>query len=244
MYARKIVVPPGHATDQPCHVVPPISQQLRSLFVYQPLERHEADTVLFWEGDAVAHVFEVVEGILRIVKSLSGGRRVVIGFCYPGEVFGVMLKNLHLHSAEAATQVSLRRCDRVSCEIELSRRPELGPMLMARLCTEMEAAQDQMILLARKTAEERVCSFLLQQARRLRGGRPTGVVIEIAMPRLDVADYLGLTQETVSRVIARLTVLGVISAVGRRTIVIRSFEQLETHAGDGCELDSISSTPA
>jgi CRP/FNR family transcriptional regulator len=244
MYARTIVVPHDHATGRPCHVTLPVSQQLRSLFAYQPIEHHDADTVLFWEGDAAAHVFEVVEGVLRIVKSLSGGRRVVIGFCYPGEVLGALLKNPHLHSAEAITHVSVRRRDRVSFETELNRRPELGPVLIATLCTEMEAAQGQMVLLARKTAEERVCTFLLQQARRLRGMRTTGPIIEIAMPRLDIADYLGLTQETVSRVIARLTMLGVISVAGRRTIVIRTFEHLETHAGDGCEVESFASQMA
>jgi CRP/FNR family transcriptional regulator len=239
MYARTIAVPPDHATDAASSLALPVPQLLRSLFACQPIERHDADTVVFWEGDDVAHVYEVVEGVLRIVKSLSGGRRVVIGFRYPGELLGVFVRNPHLHSAEAATAARLRRCDRAHFEREMVRRPDLNRQMQARLCEDVEAAQDQMLLLARKTAEERVCSFLLQMVRREAGGRTAGPVVEIVVTRHDIADYLGLTKETLSRVMGRLTGLGVISMVGSRTIVIRAFERLEAHAGDGCEADGV-----
>ena len=177
----------------------PAALNLQSLFSRQPTETFEGGTAVFWEGDAATHVFEVVEGVLRVFKLLSDGRRAITGFIYPGDLIGISLKERYLYSAEAATRTKVRRFARNRFQNEINECPELRPQLFARLCDEMAAAQDQMVLLGRKNAEERVCSFLLVIARRMSGDRQTPPLVEIPMTRLDMADYLGLTIETVSR---------------------------------------------
>ncbi|WP_248308581.1 helix-turn-helix domain-containing protein [Bosea sp. 124] len=204
---------------------------LRSLFGGQPVETFDTGTAVFWEGDDARHVFEVVEGVLRVFRIMSDGRRVITGFIYPGDLLGVSLKDHYLYTAEAVTRTKLRRYEHGRFQNEINRSPELRPQLFACLCDEMAAAQDQMVLLARKSAEERVASFLLVIARRL-GAAQTQPVIEIPMTRLDMADYLGLTIETVSRTMTRLSTCGVIAPSSRHAIVIRKLGKLAMLAGE------------
>ncbi|MEJ0095103.1 MAG: helix-turn-helix domain-containing protein [Methylocella sp.] len=220
--------------------VPTISAPpgLESLFNRQPVEKFDAGAGILWEGDAATHIFEVVEGVLRVFRILSDGRRVITGFLYPGDILGVSLKDRYLYSAEAVVRTKVRRIARNRFQEEMARSPELRPQLFARLCDEMAAAQDQMVLLARKNAEERVCSLLLRIARRAQNGRQIAPVIEIPMSRLDMADYLGLTIETVSRTMSKLANRGMIAPVGRHGLTIRKFEKLALLAGDGDEDDN------
>ncbi len=213
------------------------SVSLESLFCRLPLERLEAGSALFWEGDSCKHVFEVVEGVLRVFKIIGDGRRVITGFLYPGDLVGVSIRDRYLYSAEAVVPTKVRRFGRAKFQEEINRSPELGPQLFARLCDEMAAAQDQMVLLSRKNAEERLCSFLLLLARRVQSRDATAHVIELPMTRLDIADYLGLTIETVSRTMTKLTSRGVISPTGRHAIVIRKWEKLVALSGNGDDCD-------
>jgi CRP/FNR family transcriptional regulator, anaerobic regulatory protein len=217
--------------------LPPVAPTLQSLFGRQPIEKFEAGTAILWEGDAASHIFEVAEGVLRTFRILSDGRRVITGFLYPGDILGVSLKDRYLYSAEAVTRAQVRRFARSRFQEEINRSPELRPQLFSRLCDEMAAAQDQMVLLARKNAEERVCSFLLYTARRTNSDRQPTPVIEIAMTRLDMADYLGLTIETVSRTMSKLMSAGVIAPTSRHGLKILKFEKLVALAGDGYEED-------
>src|SRR5579862_4424900 len=142
------------------------SRALQALFNRQQLEKCEPGSAILWEGDEASHVFEVVQGVIRVFKILSDGRRVITGFLYPGDILGVSLRNRYLYSAEAVTPAQVRRFSRTRFQEEIDRSPELRPQFLACLCDEMAAAQDQMVLLARKSAEERVCSFLLLTFRR------------------------------------------------------------------------------
>jgi CRP/FNR family transcriptional regulator len=220
------------------------SPSLQSMFDKQPVEKIEAGTVVFWEGDAAAHVFEVVEGVLRVCRLLSDGRRVITGFIYPGDLIGVSLRDRYLYTVEAVTKTKIRRFARGRFQDKINESPELRPQLFARLCDEMAAAQDQLVLLARKSAEERVSSFLLVIARRLSGESPSAPVVEIPMTRLDIADYLGLTIETVSRTMTSLVSRGVIAASGRHAIVIRNLRKLAALAGESEGSDNSALAPA
>jgi len=208
------------------------SPTLNGLFCRQPIERFDAGSAVFWEGDEAAHVFEVVEGVLRVYRILGDGRRVITGFIYPGDLIGVSLKDRYLYTAEAVTKIQLRRYARHRFQEEINRSPELRPQLFARLCDEMAAAQEQMVLLARKSAEERVASFLLHIAHRLENEGGPLPIVEVPMTRLDMADYLGLTIETVSRIMTRLASRGVIAPSGRHAVIIRKIERLAALAGE------------
>jgi len=230
MLSQDSIAAVNHFVRQvPCEAERPT---LQGLFSRQPIEKFEAGTAVFWEGDEADHVFEVVEGVLRIYKILGDGRRVITGFMYPGDLIGVSLKDRYLYTAEAVTRIQVRRFARQRFQEEINRSPELRPQLFARLCDEMAAAQDQMVLLARKSAEERVCSFLLLISRRLDRDGQAQRVVEVPMTRLDMADYLGLTIETVSRIMTRLTSRGVISPSGRHAIIVRKSDRLTTLAGE------------
>ena len=221
-----------------------LAPTLKSVFDKQPDETFDAGAVIFWEGDAAAHVFEVVEGVMRVCRLLSDGRRVITGFLYPGDLIGVSLKDRYLYTAEAVTNTKVRRFARRRFRDKIEECPNLRSRLFASLCDEMAAAQDQLVLLARKSAEERVCSFLLATARRLSSDRQATLVVEIPMSRLDIADYLGLTIETVSRTTTSLTSRGVIAPSGRHAIVIRKLAKLAALAGESEEDDKGAVVPS
>jgi CRP/FNR family transcriptional regulator len=117
-------------------------------------------------------------------------------------------------------------------EANLTRTPGLSRELLAMACDELSAAQDQMLLLARKTAQERIASFLITVARRMSANNTSSKEIELPMMRLDVADFLGLTIETVSRVLSKLKADGVISLPNAHRVVIGKMNALVQMAGE------------
>ncbi|HLW92513.1 MAG TPA: helix-turn-helix domain-containing protein [Roseiarcus sp.] len=200
---------------------------LRDLFKSQPIETFTAGEAIFWEGDPAGQIFDVLEGVLRVYRILSDGRRAITGFIHPGDVLGVSFQNRYLFTAEAVTEVKIRRFGRGRFFSMINETPALRPQLFAILCDEMSAAQDQMLLLGRKTAEERVVSFLFAIHRK----RAEGADIELPMSRQDMADYLGLTMETVSRMMTSLARRGFIVLGPRHTVTLRRLAALREIAG-------------
>jgi CRP/FNR family transcriptional regulator, anaerobic regulatory protein len=175
-----------------------------------------------------------------VYRILPDGRRAIMGFIYPGDVLGVSFQSRYLFTAEGVTDVKVRRFSRNRFFSLVNESPELRPQLFAVMCDEMSAAQDQVLLLGRKSAEERVVSFLLAVHRK----NGTGNAVELPMSRLDMADYLGLTIETVSRMMTALTRRGLISATGRHTITLRRMSALCEVAGTDEDNDGIPSGSA
>jgi CRP/FNR family transcriptional regulator len=215
-------------------VIPQVFEDLalRGLLTNRLAETLKPDQLLFCEGDPADCVFEVIEGTLRLYKMMPDGRRAITGFLFPGEVLGVLVKDRYLYSAEAVTRVRLQRYQRSQLHSLLARAPNLGRTLLAMACDELSAAQDQMLLLARKCAAERIASFLIAVARRLSpDGRPVSE-IELPMTRLDIADYLGLTIETVSRVLTKFKTEGLIALPSPHRVVFNCAADLLTMAGE------------
>jgi CRP/FNR family transcriptional regulator, anaerobic regulatory protein len=214
--------------------------------LFQPLPREMLDVGegLFWQGDKAQHVFEITDGLLRIFKIIGDGRRVITGFLSAGDMVGLSLKNVYLYSAEAVTPVKVRRMTKRAFQEAIEQSPELRPQLYSLMCDEMAAAQEQMVLLSRKSAEERVCSFLLLLARRMHGNRQIGRIVELPMSRQDMADYLGLTIETVSRTITKLVTRGVITPNGRHAFDISRPGKLLALCGDDDSYDDVGDSAA
>ena len=189
---------------------------LTRLFFCSVAERFSPPRAIFWEGDAAAHVFYLLEGSLRISQTMQDGRRAILGFAYAGDLLGISFRDSYLSTAEALNAVRLKRLPRRRFE-ELIDRTDLRPQLLAEIQRELTAAQDQIVRLGRTSAEERVATFLLSVAQRARSGSE----IDIPFGRLDIADYLGLTVETVSREISKLKRGGIISTRGPHKIVIK-----------------------
>jgi CRP/FNR family transcriptional regulator len=163
-----------------------------------------ARTMLFDQGALAGSVFNVTEGMVRLYKSLPDGRRQIVGFALPGDFLGLALMDRYGVAAEAVTQVRVCRFARPAFLAYVDDKPHLLRRLHEFAGHELSLAQDQMLLLGRKTAEEKVAAFLLNlQTRYARMGTPS-VTIPLPMSRQDIADYLGLTIETVSRSLTKL----------------------------------------
>jgi CRP/FNR family transcriptional regulator, anaerobic regulatory protein len=210
-------------------------ETLSSLFARQPAEQLQPGQSLFFEGDDAKHVFELAEGALRVFRIISDGRRVITGFVYEGDLIGVSLKGNYLYGAEAIAPTKIRRLTRRAFEAAVTESDELRSQVFERVCDEMAAAQDQMVLLSCKNAEERLCTFLLKHARRASAIGAAQALVQLPMTRQDMADYLGLTIETVSRTITKLAGKGVLGCVGRHSIRIIKPMVLAQLAGDDDE---------
>jgi CRP/FNR family transcriptional regulator len=215
---------PKIGTEPPPSPAPVFSDQAR--------ERFEAGETLYWQGDEATDVFEIIEGALRIVRVLGDGRRVVTGFFFGGELVGVTAGDQYSHSAEAITLTRVRRCRRSRFEREIGGSPDRGRHLLDQLRRQMAATRDQVVLLALKTAEERVSSFLLWMLRRTSGSTSSAAVLHLPMARPDIADYLGLTVGTVSRTMTHLRELGVIVQIDRYTLMVLQPGRLSLLAAD------------
>lgn len=156
------------------------------------------------EGDEAAAVYSVTAGVVRIYKLLSQGRRQVLGFALPGDFIGLALRNRYGFTADAVDHVRLCRFDRREFEQLLSRKPRLLSRLHSMATHELVIAQDQMALLGRRTADERVAMFILSMRDRWAKIAGKSATVELPMTRLDIADHLGITIETVSRTITKL----------------------------------------
>jgi CRP/FNR family transcriptional regulator len=165
---------------------------------------------LFHEGDPNPFVFNVVDGAVKLYRLLPDGRRQITGFLFQGDFLGLGGRGASSFTAEALTPLSACRFRRSDFDQLLNALPALEHRLVALAGDELMAAQEQIVLLGRKTARERLASFLTRLAERQvqLGGREGQV--HLPMTRLDIADYLGLTIETVSRVFTQFKTSGLI----------------------------------
>ena len=199
---------------------------LQALFLPQIAETFAPPRALFWEGDAAGHVFLVLEGCLRLYRIVHDGRRAILGFSYPGDLLGVSSCGLYTFTAEAVTPIRLRRLARHRFNKLVDDSQDLRSQRLAAICSEMTAVQDHVMRLGRTAADERVATFLLDVARRTGADGATPVEIDVPFGRLDIADYLGLTVETVSREISKLKRDGLISMRGPHKIILRRLSRL------------------
>jgi len=188
------------------------------------LERKAAGETLFAEGDEANNIFEIVRGVLRIVKLLPDGRRQITGFLSAGHVVGLAPEGIHVYSAEAVTEVTLRRYRRAAFERLIDEVPGFAKKLLAVTSHELRLAQDQMLLLGRKTAMERIASFLLIIMEQQAGDSEE--IVDVPMTRSDIADYLGLTIETVSRTLTKLKQDGFIALLTPNRMKIQNLDEL------------------
>jgi len=197
----------------------------------------ESGATLIYEEDEAESVYNISEGVLRLTKLLPDGRRLVTGFLYPGDFVGLAFHDRYSYSVEAVSTVEVCRFPRLKLEGLLKEIPKLESKLLGMMSNEIKEAQDQMVLLGRKSPAERMASFLLAFSRRRMEkqiGRHFADVPQddftLPMSRQDISDYLGLTIETVSRTITKFGKEGIIEIKGRKGICILQRERLEDMA--------------
>ncbi|WEX79363.1 helix-turn-helix domain-containing protein (plasmid) [Sinorhizobium numidicum] len=170
---------------------------------------YRAGREIYAEGDLIEKCYQVSTGAVRIYRLLSDGRRQVVSFHLPGEMFGFEAGSNHSFFAEAITETTLAVFGRRHMQ-ERSRE------LLALALIGMARAQQHLLVIGRQCAVERIAAFLTDLCERQGGGRQ----LRLPMLRQDIADYLGLTIETVSRVMTKLKVRGAIALKDARTIDI------------------------
>lgn len=153
---------------------------------------------LFHEGDPATRVFTLTSGAIKLYKLLPDGRRQVTGFLFAGDFLGLSLDDEHAFTAEALGESELCCFSRGRFDRFVAEHPSMERALFRLATNELASAQRQMVLLGRKTAEERLASFFMELSERRSGDDH----VDLVMSRADIGDYLGLTKETVSRVLA------------------------------------------
>jgi CRP-like cAMP-binding protein len=172
---------------------------------------------IYGEGEPADYVYKVVSGAVRTYKVLDDGRRQIGAFYLPGDVFGLEMGDEHTFSAEAISETQVLLTKRSAVISQAARDSEMARQLWALTARELERMQNHVLLLI-KTAQERVAGFLLEMAERVQSTE----AVELPMTRQDIADYLGLTIETVSRTLTQLQNTATIALPTSRRIVLRN----------------------
>lgn len=181
------------------------------------------DHEIFTQGDSPDVFFKVVSGTVRICKFLSDGRRQIEAFHVAGDVFGFELGGEYALSAEAVSECTLISYRRRGVEMLAQKDETVTRQLFQYAMRNLARAQGHSLLLGRRGAGEKVAAFLLDMAKQSANKR----AIHLAMTRQDIADYLGLTIETVSRTLTQFERDGMIAMPNTREIMLRNVEALQ-----------------
>jgi CRP/FNR family transcriptional regulator len=183
------------------------------------------------EGESADNFFNITAGTAKLFKLLPDGRRQIIGFADAGHFLGLAASDTYAYSVEAIDKVRYCRFSRRRLRMLLDDFPALETRVLQTASNELVAAHEQMLLLGRKTALERVASFLVARSRMGAPCGPRHTRLTLPMTRADIADYLGLTIETVSRTMTKLRTDKLIELPGLHDVVLRDLTSLECLAG-------------
>ena len=236
---------PGHETGERCGECPIRyravcahceTDELALLETMKFYRSFEPGQPIVWEGDRMEFVGSVVTGVAALTQTLEDGRTQMVGLLLPSDFLGRPNREIAAYNATAATKVVLCCFRRKPFEQMMRSTPHVAHRLLEMTLDELDAAREWMLLLGRKTAREKIASFIAIIARReaaLHKRDPGGrMQIDLPLTREAMADYLGLTLETVSRHMSALKREGVIVLEGKRRVVIPAFRDLVAESGD------------
>ena len=208
--------------------------QLVALSKTSSRHKIEPGMELIGDAEAVDSYSNVLSGVVKLTKSLSDGRQQIVGLQFAPDFLGRPFKVESAINAEAATAVSLCTFPKATIDRMMKESPQLEHRLLKQTLNELDEAREWMVTLGRKTASEKVASFLLMIARNI---DPTvdptakSATFDLPLTRGDIADFLGLTIETVSRQLTRLRTDGVIRIENNRHMTVDSLSRLERRSG-------------
>ena len=183
--------------------------------------KYSKGTEIFGEAEPADYIYQVIEGAVRSHKLLSDGRRQIGAFHLPGDIFGLENGDFHRFTAEAIVDTTVRLVKRQSLERVAKTDPAMVRSLLTMTTDNLQHVENHMLLLGRKNSQERVAAFLLEM-----NGRLTAAgVMALPMSRRDIADYLGLTLETVSRALSefqRKGYLRFLNGMQRQIVVLNA----------------------
>lgn len=212
------------ALNHPIELATLESRAVRSQEPFGALEfpgaarRYSRNEEIFGEGGRADYFYRILTGTVRLYRVLSDGRRQIAAFQFEGDVFGVEASDYRHLSAEAVNDCEIVATPRSAILRHAERNGDFAHRMWARAVTDLAEAHDHMLVLGRQTAAEKVMSFLWDVA----GRQGTGNLVKLTMSRQDIADYLGLTIETVSRTLTQLERRGALEVQSARLIEIHS----------------------
>lgn len=213
--------------------------ELEKLEAVKYYRSYQAGQTIVWAGDKMDFVASVVHGVASLTQTMEDGRRQMVGLLLPSDFLGRPTRESVAYDVTATTDLQLCCFRRTPFLEMMSGTPHIAQRLLEMTLDELDAARDWMLLLGRKTAREKIASFLTIIARRDATYSSSGgvgeVEFDLPLTREAMADYLGLTLETVSRQMSGLKKDGVIRLEGKRHIVIPDFELLLDETGDDAD---------
>ncbi|QBY01644.1 Crp/Fnr family transcriptional regulator [Rhodophyticola sp. CCM32] len=215
------------------------SDELEHLEAIKYYRKYEAGQTIIWAGDKMNFVASVVEGVASLTQTMEDGRRQMVGLLLPSDFLGRPNREVASYDVVATTDVMLCCFRRLPFQQLISDNAHISQRLLEMTLDELDAAREWMLLLGRKTAREKIASLLSIIARRdasLKELPSRGhVAFDLPLTREAMADYLGLTLETVSRQMSALKRDDVIHLGGKRQITIPDFDLLMNETGDDAD---------
>lgn len=209
-------------------------EQLVALGRASSKHRVPTGSELVGDAESVDHYSNVLSGVVKLTKTLSDGRQQIVGLQFAPDFLGRPFRTESAVTAEAATDVELCSFPRKTLERMMADQPGLEHRLLEQTLKELDQARDWMVMLGRKTAAEKVASFLLMIARNVDPASDPDrrqAAFDLPLSRTEIADFLGLTIETVSRQLTRLRTEGVIRIENNRHIMVDDLRRLTARAG-------------
>jgi len=204
---------------------------------------YEAGQPVIWAGDAMEFVASVVHGIATLSQAMEDGRTQMVGLLLPSDFIGRPGRSIAPFDVVAVTDLTLCCFRKKPFEDMMDSTPSIGTRLLEMTLDELDSAREWMLVLGRKTAREKIASLLTILARRdstlIKQTPRDGMSFELPLTREAMADYLGLTLETVSRQVSALKKAGIIELEGKRRIVVPHLDALIAETGDDIEGGSI-----
>ena len=211
------------------------SDELARLEQMKYYRSFQAGQTVIWSGDRMDFVASVVSGIATLTQTMEDGRRQMVGLLLPSDVVGRPGRSTAAYDVTATTDLVMCCFRKKPFEELILSTPHISQRLLEMTLDELDAAREWMLLLGRKTAREKIASLLAIIARRDVSLNPRAkgpIVFDLPLTREEMADYLGLTLETVSRQVSALRRDGVISLEGKRHVTVDDFDRLLEVAGD------------
>jgi CRP-like cAMP-binding protein len=202
---------------QPRHAPPAVNSQAGTIELMGALMSFARNAEIYGENEPADYLYKVVSGTVRTYKVLVDGRRQIGAFHLPGDIFGFETADEHTFSAEAITDCKIIVIKRSAVVALAAGDNDVARQMWALTARELQRVQEHSLVLI-KSAQERVAGFLLEMADRA----SSGGAVELPMSRQDIADYLGLTIETVSRTLTHLESVAAIEVPTSRRIVLRN----------------------
>ncbi len=214
-------------------------EELEQLDRVKYYRNFQAGQTVVWAGDQMDFVGSVVSGIATLTQAMEDGRTQMVGLLLPSDFIGRPGREKAIYDVVATTDMVMCCFRRKPFEELMSNTPNIAHRLLEMTLDELDAAREWMLVLGRKTAREKIASLLTIIARRdatLGFGKAHGkMTFDLPLTREAMADYLGLTLETVSRQISALRKDGIIVLEGKRHVTVPDFDRLMEEAGDDCD---------